>query len=399
MPLTLDRRLQIQLRDSANRAIFESAFHQGKLPSNEVAWLRNFVEEAVPYIQAEWQHLFSGTGVTAHLSGFVCHGHPWVSFSGNPNSCELGDFLLVHDHEYSSGFVERQAALVQAKIFHDRAGVTARNALQLALYQGWPTFNYASWPNGMLALENLLRSKGLYTDPMSAYRRDLRHTATASAPTDAELDRGCRYGLIQVDYARKFYSSNYRRNPWRMSSANARPDVYTTLDGFRLGTYLARLVRGDAGRPAPQIAWPTSTSSACHWSLVVNELMTLKPAHQATTAAAHSLSAAVVQSQRKEHAGTALYGGGEKKPPSARAFEGEGGSGHLRQHSEVKLFPRSAALQLLPARLPCTWICNKPPPKMQWGAGRTARHSQKPIISLRKSRFRALQQASGFIIP
>lgn len=325
MPLTLPRRLQVKLRDSANRAIFDSAFHHGKVPSNEVAWLRNFVDDAVPYIQAEWRHLFSGTGVTAHLSGFVCHGHPWVNFSSNPTSCELGDFLLVHDHECSSGFVERQAVLVQAKIFHDRGGVTARNALQLALYQGWPAFNYASWPNGMPALESVLRKKGLYTDPLSAYRRDLRVTGTAHAPTDAELDRSCRYGLIQVDYARKFYSSNYRRNPWRMCSAYSRPDVYTTLDGFRLGTYLARLVRGDAGRPAPQVAWPTSMSSACHWSLVVNELMTLKPAHQATTLTAHSLSAAAMQSQRERQPVPTFDGDREKEPTGPKAIEREGG--------------------------------------------------------------------------
>ena len=225
----------------------------------------------------------------------MCHGHPWVRFSNNAARCELGDFLLVHDHQPSSGPFERRAVLVQAKIFYDNGGVrhSARNALQLALYQNWPRFKYDTWPSGGLnALTALLHDNGVVAGTENLLERDLALSHGSNSPRviSSMVDTSCRYGMIEVDYLESHYV-NYRRSPWRLCSSRTSPTVYTTKDGFKLGTYLARLIRGDAGRSVPTTGWPTELASACHWSLMVKELMTLNTVPASTiTPAVRSLS-------------------------------------------------------------------------------------------------------------
>jgi hypothetical protein len=98
--------------------------------------------------------------------------------------------------------------------------------------------------------------------------------------------------MIEVDYLDSLYT-NYRRSPWRLCSPHASPIVYSSKQGFKLGTYLARLIRGDVGRAVPITGWPTSLATACHWSLMVKELMTLHTARTAPAVpAVQSLSAA-----------------------------------------------------------------------------------------------------------
>ena len=245
------------------------------MPS-EVACIKNLVHVALPQVEVAWRDALKKVGVTARLQGVVCHGHPWVSFPGASARCELGDFLLVHDHEPDSGPLDRRAVIVQAKVFH-RAGVRARNSVQLDLYKRWPRFAYESWPGGLANLDSVHARAGL-TGPLPILReRDLTITGKAAKPpaSPAMLDDGCRYGMIDVEYSR-WGDPLTGMNPWRLCSAQAH-DVYTSKAGFTLGSYLVRLMTNQVGRRAPVTQWPTSMSGACHWSLMVMELLSILP--------------------------------------------------------------------------------------------------------------------------
>lgn len=89
------------------------------------------------------------------------------------------------------------------------------------------------------------------------------------------LDDGCRYGMIDVEHSR-WGDPLTGMNPWRLCSAQAH-DVYTSKAGFTLGSYLVRLMASQVGRRAPVTQWPTSLSGACHWSLMVMELLSILP--------------------------------------------------------------------------------------------------------------------------
>src|SRR5262245_7557394 len=107
------------LRSSANEAMW-TAWHNAGLhrgTPSEVACITNVVQVALPQVNNVWRHTLGKVGLRAQLQGVVCHGHPWVSYPGAPRRCELGDFLLVHDHQLGSG-VRRRAVIVQAKVFH-----------------------------------------------------------------------------------------------------------------------------------------------------------------------------------------------------------------------------------------------------------------------------------------
>lgn len=165
MPIHLPPRLQLELRNSANVAIWQGA-HDGyldNLPINEVHCIRNLISRGVPLLYAEWKIILARIGICAQVSGIICHGHPWVRFRAHQTSCELGDFLLVHDHQPSRGGLERRAAIVQAKVYYDNGGVrhASRNALQLELYRDWPRFTYTRWPGGMTRLNDLLNGHEL----------------------------------------------------------------------------------------------------------------------------------------------------------------------------------------------------------------------------------------------
>lgn len=104
-----------------------------KTPS-EVACIKNLVQVALPQVDAVWRPALKKIGVAARMHGVVCHGHPWVKYSGASTRCELGDFLLVHDHLPVNGTIRRRAVIVQAKVFYVE-GVRVRNSVQLDLYK------------------------------------------------------------------------------------------------------------------------------------------------------------------------------------------------------------------------------------------------------------------------
>lgn len=274
----MSRLLEIlpQLRLIANNAIWSSwhkaGLHRG-IPS-EVACIRNLIEEALPKLDNQWSAVLNSVGVRASLQGVVCHGHPWVRYAGAPARCELGDFLLVHDHHRHGRSLKRRAVIVQAKIFH-QYGVRARNKVQLDLYQRWPQFTYESWPSGIATLDAIHANAGLTGSPSLLRSRNLAISSGTISASSNMLDDGCRYGMIDVDHSR-WGDPKTGMNPWRLCSAQL-PDVYRSQAGLTLGSYLIRLMASQVGRSAPTTDWPTSMTGACHWSLMVKELMSLLP--------------------------------------------------------------------------------------------------------------------------
>ena len=99
--------------------------------------------------------------------------------------------------------------------------------------------------------------------------RDLRISPSFGPVPPATIDDSSRYGMI--DSARASWSSPWYPCPWRFCSANV-PNLYHHGAGQSLAGFLMRLMSGDAGREVVQINWPSGLSTACHWSLIVNEL-------------------------------------------------------------------------------------------------------------------------------
>jgi hypothetical protein len=165
--------------------------------------------------------------------------------------------------------------IVQAKVFH-RTGVRAKNSAQLYLYQQWPRFTYESWPGGIGNLASVHAHAGL-TGPLPVLReRELTIMGVAGRPASrVMLDDGCRYGMIDVQHSR-WGDPLTGMNPWRLCSAKAH-DVYSSQAGLTLGSYLVRLMAGQVGRRVPATQWPSSLSVACHWSLLVMELLSILP--------------------------------------------------------------------------------------------------------------------------
>jgi hypothetical protein len=207
-----------RLRYLANYSIWESwhgaGLHRG-VP-NEVACVKNLIQVALPGVEAAWLHDLRKAGISATLQGVVCHGHPWVRYSGATARCELGDFLLVHDHRPAPALLQRRAVLVQAKVFH-REGVRAKNPVQLDLYRRWPRFTYDSWPGGLGNLDCVHAQAGL-KDPLPVRReRELTFTGGRPRPPASPnmLDGGCRYGMIDAEHSRWGDPLN-GMNPWRL---------------------------------------------------------------------------------------------------------------------------------------------------------------------------------------
>jgi hypothetical protein len=209
-------------------------------------------------------------------------------YPGASKRCELGDFLLVHDHLHNGQLI-RRAVIVQAKVFY-QTGVRTKNSVQLDLYQNWPRFTYESWPGGINTLAALHARIGLTGTVPVLRERDLRITGRGTASTSVQLlDEGCRYGMIDVEHSRWGDPQN-GMNPWRLCSAQA-PNVYTSEDGLTLGSYLIQLIAGNVGRSAPKTKWPASLNVACHWSLMVMELMSILPKAASSTSKISFLAA------------------------------------------------------------------------------------------------------------
>ncbi len=265
-----------RLRRVANLEIQDAWFSEfgssAKVP--EVPALKNLVLRALPRIDLAWS-ISMPPGLRLRLRGVVCHGHPWVSFPGSTGSCELGDFLLVHDHEEKGVLQFRRAALVQAKLF-GAGGVSAPNANQLMLYTGWPKFRYTIWPGGLPRLVKTLSTLAgiAHSDP-DALERDVAVLGPKAKAGASTVIQGARYGMID-DAAARVRRRGVWPSAWRLCDPTT-PNLYRTSVGMSLPGYLLRLVQGTQGRSVPAPGWPSGLGQACHWSLVVEELLSLLP--------------------------------------------------------------------------------------------------------------------------
>ena len=307
------------------KAWHSAGLHRGS--ANEVACIRNLIQVALPAVDAAWYHDLHNAGISATLQGVVCHGHPWVRYPCAVARCELADFLLVHDHHPVFGSLQRRAVLVQAKLFH-REGVRVKNPVQLGLYRQWPRFTYESWPGGIGNLDSVHAQAGL-KDPLPGRReRELAITGGPNTPpaSSTALDDGCRYGMIDVEYSRWGNPLN-GMNPWRLCSARA-ADVYTSKGGVTLGSYLVRLMAGEVGRQVPVTQWPLSMNVACHWSLMVMELLSIMPGAPVSASANIAFMAATPN----------IRSGSPLKPTATAVDAGEAGSfGIIRVESSGDL--------------------------------------------------------------
>ncbi len=285
MPVLITPALLASLRHSANKAMWSewNRAHPAGSHIDEVSCIYNLIGRALPKVQTGWKGQLSPLGVTATLTGVVCHGRPYVRYPGAVKSCELGDFLLVHDHRPVPAVLERRAAIIQAKVF-GVTGVTSKNPIQLGLYQKWPRFTYTDWPGGVAVLKSVLAAKAGITDAASgALEREMAITLPmGTTASSAQIDLGCRYGMIDT-HRSPWGDPRLSMNPWRLCSPNV-PNVYAHRWGLSLGSYLTRLIMGKVGRVVPYPQWPTGLANACHWSLMVEELLSLLPASQATGA-------------------------------------------------------------------------------------------------------------------
>jgi hypothetical protein len=281
MPIPINAEMLASLRYSANKAMWSEwrLAHPAGVTIDEVSCICNLIGRALPQVQAAWQQELSAVGITATLKGVVCHGRPFVSYPGASRACELGDFLLVHDHWPLSGGLERRAVIVQAKVFHHN-GVTSQNPVQLGLYQRWPRFTYTAWPGGMAALTAMLFANlGVTPTTAGALEREIAVTLPVGTKASHDvIDEGSRYGMIDVDRS-VWGDPHLAMNPWRLCSANV-GNVYIHRSGLSLGGYLSRLLMGRVGRAVPYPRWPSSISNACHWSLMIQELLSLLPSTQ-----------------------------------------------------------------------------------------------------------------------
>lgn len=311
----------------------------------EIPCVRNLIDRGIPAVEAEWQPLLGPLGVTATLSGVMCHGFPRVTYPGLPltrtripKSCELGDMMIVHDHVPDPvahpNIKERRAVIVQAKVF-DYGKVGSGDAIQLELYQSWPRFTYLQWPNGMEALTKLLETNaGIPRGTVGAFERDIKiDAASGHRKTRSAVDAGARYGMIDAAYGSwvwphpvPWYWRRGCRNPWRMCRANA-PNLYHYPGGLSLGQYLSRLVVGRVGRIVPFPGWPSGLARADHWSLMVEELLSLRPMPPSATATTAAASAVMPSGPSNALALMTRHGpsGIPGNPNGGRGGDGDGG--------------------------------------------------------------------------
>lgn len=276
MPVSLNAPDWRKLRREGNAALKNEWLRAGlDNGTGEVPAIKNLVQEGLPRLERAWQRILGSLNIRFNIRASICHPIPQVRYSGSSRACELADLLIVHDHDPVVSAPERRAALIQAKLFGS-AGVTARNDVQKGLYERWPEFTYTQWPGGLPALEKKLADHaGIPRGTPGSLMRNMRTTDPVGRHVGmAETDSGSRYAMIDLDRVK--WDRQFQSSPWRLCSARV-GDLYRHKQGTTLPGYLMRMVAGRAGRETPQLSWPADLPSACHWSLVVTELLEALP--------------------------------------------------------------------------------------------------------------------------
>lgn len=224
--------------DSAvSRALGNGAPIMTSVPRTEPGLVAAVHLGAIPEIAAAWSLPLASRGMHVKLTGVFCHQSPMVTYhvGGRHHRCELADLLVVVDNRtrYCNG---RRAALIQAKMASKAETVDVKKGsgwTQLALYQGWPLFDFELATYGLKSVNLTLGS-------------DSHCSGT--------------YGIIDRHWHRS------RAPRWSQHPANPTPKK--TRGYPELGCFLARMLAGHAGfgRAVDASVNPT-------WTKVVDALM------------------------------------------------------------------------------------------------------------------------------
>ena len=109
----------------------------------EPGHIASFVSFGVDALVEAWSPLLAKANLEVRITGVFCHQSPKVAMISSagvippPGECELGDLLIVHEHEVGA-VRKRRAILLQAKML---TGGGAANANQEFLYEHWPDFS------------------------------------------------------------------------------------------------------------------------------------------------------------------------------------------------------------------------------------------------------------------
>lgn len=125
------------------------AWRDPVLPLGATLWwpepshIASFVVFGVKALAGAWSPILAQAGIDVRIAGVFCHQSPKVEMQASTNQpvpsgeCELGDLLVVHEHE-SRGATKRRAILLQAKMSGDTG--PAKNVCQEYLFEHWPDF-------------------------------------------------------------------------------------------------------------------------------------------------------------------------------------------------------------------------------------------------------------------
>src|SRR5690349_11491931 len=87
-------------------------------PTTEPNAVAAIVSVGLPDAASGWSGVLKPMGYSVNVIGVFCHQTPMASFtdsSGNPQTRELADLLVVIDEKVSGSIQDRRAVLVQAK--------------------------------------------------------------------------------------------------------------------------------------------------------------------------------------------------------------------------------------------------------------------------------------------
>ena len=221
--------------DAAIDAALLSGAPGQKTPTSEVGFVAAIVLGAVPDIATAWHPILHPHGYSALLTGVFCHQTPQASFtdsSGNPQTCELADLMIVVDDITSGAAKRRWAALIQAKMAKANGGKTLskiKDLAQLDLMTRFPPFRL-----------------------LPGYAPGFRDFATCLY-LGTTADCGW-YGLISKRPSREWH---------QQVPAKSMP-----AGGRKLGSFIAKMVE------AGQVGFGReATGVSDDWSRTVNELL------------------------------------------------------------------------------------------------------------------------------
>jgi hypothetical protein len=202
-------------------------------PADEAEAVAAVVSLGLPAAAAGWRATLRPLGYHAQITGVFCPTTPKVRFDdihGQPQpACELADLLIIVEDGATQAPPDRRALLVSAKRTRQPTrALSGPDLVQLDLYQRSPDFSF-------------------HNGPYPRNSRDIRQPPGDPADSFA-------YGLVDL-------------LPGTVGWEQLPPaDPLLTGSGRSLGTTLAEMATGQAGRPAIPIGRDD-------WSSTVDELL------------------------------------------------------------------------------------------------------------------------------